>query len=149
MSLSYTGADEGVFAARGTRAADWSTRTHAAGGRWDGHITVRSYALRGGNLADQFVLSGTVAEPGTYPFDPDRGTGSVYAELALDVQTAANTARAIYVLVSGSATLEPNTDGRIRGRFDGTARLLNGASTIQIIDGRFDVPNNLPPPVMD
>lgn len=150
LTFRYAGAESGAFSARGARPDDWGTRTHAAGLRLDSPSSVNVFALslRRWGLADQFFLLGTVVAPGTYLFSEDHHEeNTIYAEFALDVSVAANTARAIYVLTSGSMTLEPERGGRIRGRFQGSARLLNGTAVIQITDGRFDVPNNLPRPV--
>lgn len=121
-------------------------RAWQPGGRWRAGRTV---VIRGGGrgIADQFSLVGPVSAPGMYPFTEGYGAGAFHAEVALDANTAQNTARAIYVLTTGSVTVEAERDGRIRGRFHGTARLLDGTAVIEVADGRFDVPNNLPRPV--
>lgn len=150
LSLRYEGAESGSFTARGARREEWSGGSHAAGLRYGPapYVHVFAYRLESRGLARQVFLFGTVAGPGTYPFAERYGAGSFQAELALDVSSAQNSARAIYVFTSGTVTLEPERgDGRIRGRFQGTARLLNGAATIRVTDGRFDVPQTLPRPV--
>lgn len=149
VSFVYAGAEWGVFSARGVRGDDWGTRTYAAGQALESpvHTRVFAYSLRRGGVADQFLLAGDVSGPGTFPLADEHRAGAFYGELALDAVTAQNTARAIYVLTSGSVTLEAERGGRIRGRFEGTARLLNGDAVVQISDGRFDVPDNLPRPV--
>lgn len=144
LSFDYSGAETGSFSAVGARPADWASRPHAAGQRLESPDYIKVFALAGG---DQFFLDSDVAEPGTYPLAEERRDGTFYAEFALDVSHSQNTARAIYVLTSGTVTLDPERDGRIRGRFAGTARLLTGSATIQITDGEFDVPDNLPRPV--
>lgn len=149
LTLQYDGHESGLFSARGARAPDWQARSHAAGLRIDSPRTLHvfAYSLGPDGVSDQFFLSGSVSRPGTYPISSERIDGSIYAELALDVPRGTSLARAIYVLTSGTLILESERSGRVRGRFEGTARLLDGVQTIQIRDGRFDVPNNLPRPV--
>lgn len=146
VSFDYSGAESGGFSAVGARPADWTSRPHAAGQWLESPTYIKVFALAGG---DQFFLDGDVAEPGSYPLAEERRDGTFYAEFALDVSHGQNTARAIYVLTSGTVTLDPPSQpaGRISGRFAGTARLLTGTATIQIADGTFDVPDNLPGPV--
>lgn len=144
LSFDYSGAEAGTFSVRGARPENWSSRPHAAGQRLDSPVYVQVFAL---GDADQFFLGGRVSEPGTYALADNHAEGTFYGELALDVVTSQNTARAIYVLTSGSVTLEPERGSRIRGTFTGAARLLEGGATIEIRDGRFDVPDNLPRPV--
>lgn len=144
LSFDYSGAEAGTFSAVGARPADWATRPHAAGQRIESPAYIKVFALAGGH---QFFLSGDVAGPGTYHLAEESRDGAVYGEFALEVSHSQNTARAIFVLTSGTVTLDPEQAGRIRGRFAGTARLLTGTTTIQITDGQFDVPDNLPLPV--
>lgn len=144
VSFDYSGAESGSFSAVGARPAEWTSRPHAAGQWLESPAYIKVFALADG---DQFFLDGDVVEPGTYPLAEERRDGTFYAELALDVSHSQNTARAIYVLTSGTVTLDPERAGRIRGRFAGTARLLDGTAAIQIADGAFDVPDNLPRPV--
>jgi hypothetical protein len=144
LSFDYSGAEAGTFSARGARPADWTARPHAAGQRLEAPAYTHVVAFAGGH---QFFLAGFVNEPGIYSFADDHAPGTFYGELAMDVIHSENAARAIYVLTSGSLTLARGRGGRIRGQFAGTARLLDGVSVLQVTDGRFDVPDNLPPPV--
>jgi hypothetical protein len=144
LSFDYSGVEAGTFSVRGSRPENWSSRPHAAGQRLDSPVYIQVFAL---GDRHQFFLGGRVSEPGTYPLADDHAEGTFYGEFALDTVTSENTARAIYVLISGSVTLEPERGGRIRGTFAGAARLLNGSAVIEITDGRFDVPDNLPRPV--
>lgn len=147
VSFHYDGVESGSFTARGARSPDWGT--HGAGLWHDSPAVIRVYsiAFNRQGLADQFVVHAYGSKAGTYAFDEEAGPGTAHAELALDVRKDQNPARAIYVLTSGTVTFEPLEDGRIRGRFEGTARQLHGTDTIHIRDGHFDVPNNLDPPV--
>jgi hypothetical protein len=144
LSFDYSGAESGTFSVRGARPHDWTARPHAAGQRLESpeytHVSARGHG-------HQFFLAGYSIEAGTYPMADDHGAGTFYGELAMDVASSENSARAIYVFISGSITLEAERAGRIRGRFGGTARRLDGVSLLHIEDGRFDVPNNLLPPV--
>jgi hypothetical protein len=149
VSFRFEGADAGRFEARGRRPDDWSTRTHAAGLRVGSSAQHALFGFARGRrgLADQFFANGIVPGPGSYSFSEDRGEGSFYAELALGVDVRSDAARVIYVLTDGVLVLEDGRGGRLRGSFEGTARQLDGARTIRIFGGRFDVPDNLPRPV--
>lgn len=147
LSFRFGGAESGVFSARGARQADWGAATHAAGLRYEHFLNVSAYRITSTHLADAFWFHGPAVVPGTYAFGPQGAATTIYGELALDSRRVGNSARAIYALTEGTLVVERADEQRIRGRFSGTARLLNGTAVIQVRDGRFDVPNTLPLPV--
>jgi hypothetical protein len=145
VRFSYTGAETGVWQARGVRYDDWGATTHAAGLRYAGSIIVIAHARKRGGRADGFWLSATATEPGTYAIGDIFGSAPVRGGLSFDNDHSTNTSRAVYDFVSGSVTFEQNTDGRIRGQFEALAQKPFGSGTLTVT-GSFDVPNNMEPP---
>jgi hypothetical protein len=147
VAFAFDGAEEGLFSARGSRGDEWDRGTWGAGRISPTEVSVIARWEHRDGSVDFIWFSGRSGAPGTYPLKSWTQPDGVSSEFGRDVDHRSNSARVIYELVDGTFTLEGTSNGRIRGRFSGTAVARYGTETIQITDGVFDVPNNLPGPV--
>ncbi len=147
LTFDYNGAVQGEFSARGGQnPAQPPTTVYAEALRQPAFAGIQAGNPRANGRLDAVILVGNVdiAER-TYPACIPNGPAGPCMDIRVFIDTDGFATRQpgerfFTEAVSGSVRFDRVTGERVRGRFSGTLRDPLTSETIQVTDGRFDLP---------